>query len=160
EYYLTDLVTTFRRQNLGVETVTLDNPDEIRGINSRFELAQASAIVRQKKNEELMNNGVTIEDPATTYIDDQVKVGLDTIIHPGVFLEGETEIGSGCELHSGARIIDSVIGDNVIVKNFCVITRSRLAAGVEVGPFAHLRPENNLGESVHIGNFVELKKAV
>ena len=82
EYYLTDLVSIFRRQRRGVETVVLDDPNEIRGINSRSELAEASRIVRQKKNEELMAAGVTIEDPATTYIDDDVVVGADTVIHP------------------------------------------------------------------------------
>jgi bifunctional UDP-N-acetylglucosamine pyrophosphorylase / glucosamine-1-phosphate N-acetyltransferase len=160
EYYLTDLVSAFRRQNLGVETVTLDDPNEIRGINSRAELAEASKLVRQKKNEELMAAGVTIEDPATTYIDDDVVVGMDTVIHPNVYLEGKTQVGAGCEIHSGARIIDSVLGDRVTVQNFCVVTGSRLASGVSIGPFAHLRPESDLRESVHIGNFVELKKVV
>jgi bifunctional UDP-N-acetylglucosamine pyrophosphorylase/glucosamine-1-phosphate N-acetyltransferase len=160
EYYLTDLVSMFRDQNLCIETVTLDNPDEIRGINSRSELAQASAIVRRKKNDELMAAGVTIEDPSITYIDDEVTVGADTVIHPGVFLEGATKVGSGCELHSGVRIVDSTLDDRVVVKNFCVITGSHLASGVQIGPFAHLRPGSKLEESVHIGNFVELKKAV
>ena len=88
EYYLTDLVSTYRRRRLGVETVVVEDSNEIRGINSRSELAEASRIVRQKKNEELMAAGVTIEDPATTYIDDDVVVGADTVIHPGVHLEG------------------------------------------------------------------------
>ena len=88
EYYLTDLVSTYRRRRLGVETIVVDDSNEIRGINSRSELAEASRIVRQKKNEELMAAGVTIEDPATTYVDDDVVVGADTVIHPGVHLEG------------------------------------------------------------------------
>ena len=160
EYYLTDLVAAFRRQKLGVQTVVLEDPNEIRGINSRSELAEASRLVRHKRNEELMASGVTIEDPATTYIDDTVNVGADTIIHPGVSLEGKTTIGSACEIHSGARIIDTVLGDRVIVQNFCVIKGSRLASGVTIGPFAHVRPDTDLGESVRIGNFVELKKSV
>ena len=160
EYYLTDLVSAFRRQNLGVETVTLEDSDEIRGINSRSELAEASKIVRQKKNDELMAAGVTIEDPATAYIDADVTIGADTVIHPNVYLEGNTTIGAACEIHSGARIINSVLGDRVIVQNFCVVTSSRLASGVSIGPFAHLRPDSDLRESVHIGNFVELKKVV
>jgi bifunctional UDP-N-acetylglucosamine pyrophosphorylase/glucosamine-1-phosphate N-acetyltransferase len=160
EYYLTDLVSIFRRRNLGVETAVLDDPNEIRGINSRSELAEASRIVRQKKNEELMAAGVTIEDPATTFIDDDVEVGPDTVIHPGVYLEGKTAIGAACEIHSGVRIVNSVLADHVTVQNFCVITSSRLASRVTLGPFAHLRPETDLGESVHIGNFVEVKKSV
>jgi bifunctional UDP-N-acetylglucosamine pyrophosphorylase/glucosamine-1-phosphate N-acetyltransferase len=160
EYYLTDLVAAFRRRKLGVETVVLGNPDEIRGINSRSELAEASRIVRQKKNEEVMAAGVTIEDPATTYIDDDVVIGADTVIHPGVYLEGKTHIGKACEIHAGVRIINSTLGDRVTVQNFCVINGSRLGAGVTIGPFAHLRPDTELHESVHIGNFVELKKSV
>jgi bifunctional UDP-N-acetylglucosamine pyrophosphorylase/glucosamine-1-phosphate N-acetyltransferase len=138
----------------------LDDPDEIRGINSRSELAETSRIVRQKKNEELMAAGVTIEDPATTYIDEDVMVGPDTVIHAGVFLEGKTHVGAACEIHSGVRIINSVLSDRVTIQNFCVINGAQLASGVTVGPFAHIRPETTLGESVHIGNFVELKKAV
>ena len=160
EYYLTDLMSTYRRRRLGVEAVVVDDPNEIRGINSRSELAEASRIVRQKKNEELMAAGVTIEDPATTYVDDDVVVGADTVIHPGVHLEGRTQIGQACEIHAGVRIVNSVLDDRVTVQNFCVITGSRLASGVTVGPFVHIRPETELRDSVHIGNFVELKKAV
>lgn len=160
EYYLTDLISSYRRRRLGVETVVLEDPNEIRGINSRSELAEASRIVRQKKNEELMAAGVTIEDPATTYVDEGVVIGADTVIHPGVHLEGRTQIGKACEIHAGVRIINSVLDDRVTVQNYCVINGSRLATGVTVGPFAHIRPETELRESVHIGNFVELKKAV
>ncbi len=160
EYYLTDLIATYRRRRLGVETIAVGDPNEIRGINSRSELAEASRIVRQKKNEELMAAGVTIEDPATTYIDDDVVVGPDTVIHPGVHLEGRTQIGQACEIHAGVRIVNSVLADRVTVQNFCVINGSRLAVGVTIGPFVHVRPDTELHDSVHIGNFVELKKAV
>ena len=160
EYYLTDLVAAFCRRKLGVETLVLGDPNEIRGINSRSELAEASRIVRQNKNEELMAAGVTIEDPATAYIDDDVVVGADTVLHPGVHLEGSTKIGVACEIHSGVRIVNSVLDDRVTIQNFCVINGSRLASGVTIGPFAHLRPESDLRESVHIGNFVELKNVV
>jgi bifunctional UDP-N-acetylglucosamine pyrophosphorylase/glucosamine-1-phosphate N-acetyltransferase len=160
EYYLTDLISTYRRRRLGVEAVQLEDHNEIRGINSRSELAGASRIVRQKKNEELMAAGVTIEDPATTYVDEDVIVGADTVIHPGVHLEGKTQIGQACEIHAGVRIVNSVLEDRVTVQNFCVITGSRLGVGATIGPFVHIRPETELREAVHIGNFVELKKAV
>jgi bifunctional UDP-N-acetylglucosamine pyrophosphorylase / glucosamine-1-phosphate N-acetyltransferase len=160
EYYLTDLISTYRRRRRSVETVLVEDPNEIRGINSRSELAEASRIVRQKKNEELMAAGVTIEDPATTYIDDDVVIGADTVIHPGVHLEGKTQIGQACEIHAGVRIINSVLDDRVTVQNFCVINGGRLGAGVTIGPFAHVRPDTELRESVHIGNFVELKKSI
>jgi len=160
EYYLPDLVAINRQQGLGVETVTVSNPDEIRGINSRRELAEVSRIVRQQKAADLMTEGVTIEDPATAYIDRDVTIGRDTVIHPGVSLEGNTAIGSGCEIHSGVRIVDSTIGDRVTVFNHCVITNSRLGDDAHVGPFAHLRNDADVREHARVGNFVELKKTV
>src|SRR5262249_18380571 len=132
--------------------------DEIRGINSRRELAEVSAIVRQDKNNELMAAGVTLEDPATTYIDPGVVVGEDTIIHPCVYLEGATVIGAGCEIQSGARIVDSVVGDRVTIYNHCVINRSRIADDAFLGPFAHLRTDVDMRPRARVGNFVELKK--
>ena len=99
EHYLTDLVAFYRRRKLPVETVMVDDPREIRGINTRSELAEVSAIMRQKKNEELMAAGVTIVDPATTYIDPDVEVGPDTVIHPGVVIQGHSKVGSACEIH-------------------------------------------------------------
>ncbi len=160
EYYLTDLVAIYRRRKLRVETLILEDASEIRGINSRTELAAVSAIVRQQKNEELMASGVTIEDPATTYIDPDVEVGADTVIHPGVSLEGQTRIGAACEIHSGARIVDSTLADRVTINNHCVLVGVRVATGATIGPFAHLRPESVVGERAKIGNFVELKKTV
>src|SRR4029077_13416599 len=158
EYYLPDLVAIFRQRGLIVETVTVSNADEIRGINSRSELAAVGRVVREQKNAELMAAGVTIEDPSTTYIDRDVTVGPDTVIHPCVFLEGRTTIGAGCEIHAGVRIVDATIGDRVVILNHCLIVGSRIADGASLGPVAHLRPGNDIGEGAHIGNFVELKK--
>jgi len=158
EFYLTDLIAIYRRKKLPVETLMVENPQEIRGINSRTELAEVSRLVRQTKNEELMAAGVTIIDPATTYIDPDVEVGADTVIHPGVVLEGNTRIGDACEIQAHVRIADSILGDRVNVNNFCVITGAQVADGASVGPFAHLRPESVVGERAKIGNFVELKK--
>ena len=158
EFYLTDLVAIYRRRKLPVETLIVENPQEIRGINSRSELAEVSRIVRQTKNEELMAAGVTIIDPATTYIDPDVEIGADTVIHPGVAIEGHSRIGAACELHSHVRIVDSEIADKAVVHNFCLILGSRIAEGASVGPFAHLRPESVVGEGAKVGNFVELKK--
>jgi len=158
EYYLTDLVAIYHARGLKVATVLLREHTEIHGINSRTELAEVSAIVRAEKNHQLMAAGVTLEDPATTYIHPDVTVGPDTVIHPGVSLEGRTSIGSGCEIHSGARIVDSVLGDRVLVRNHCVIANTRIADDATIGPFAHLRPESDVGPGAHVGNFVELKK--
>src|SRR3954470_24913430 len=124
EYYLPDLVAIYRQKGAIVETVTVSNPDEIRGINSRSELAALSRIARDKKTTELMASGVTVEDPATTYVDAEVTVGIDTILHPGVTLEGNTTIGAGCEIHSGSRLCDARVGDRVLILNHCVITNA------------------------------------
>ncbi len=158
EYYLPDLVAIYRKQKRTVATWTVERAQEIRGINSRTELAEVSAMVRQQKNEELMAAGVTLIDPATTYVDSDVVVGADTVIHPCVFLEGSTRIGAACEIHSGSRIVNSTLGDRVCVRNHTVVTDSTVAAGAFLGPFAHIRPGSQVGEDVHIGNFVELKK--
>ena len=158
EYYLPDLVAIYRKQKRAVATWTVQRADEIRGINSRTELAEVTSMVRQQKNEELMAAGVTLIDPATTYIDADVVVGADTVIYPCVFLEGSTKIGAACEIHSGTRIVNSTIGDRVCVRNHTVVTDSSVEAGAFLGPFAHIRPGSQVGEDAHIGNFVELKK--
>jgi bifunctional UDP-N-acetylglucosamine pyrophosphorylase/glucosamine-1-phosphate N-acetyltransferase len=160
EYYLTDFVAVYRQKGLGVETVTVTNADEIRGINSHAELAEMSRLLRQQKNAELMAAGVALDDPATTYIGRDVQVGPDTVIHPAVSLEGGTVIGSACEIHSGVRIVDSQIGDRVTVYNHSVIAQSRIDSGASVGPFAHLRGPVHVGERAKVGNFVEMKKTV
>lgn len=158
EYYLTDLVSIYRRRKLPVETLVVNDAREVRGVNNRSELAEVSAIMRQKKNEELMAAGVTIVDPSTTYIDSDVQVGSDTVIHPGVVIQGQTRIGSACEIHAYVRISDSELADTVTVLNFCVIAGAQIAEGASVGPFAHLRPATRVGPQAKVGNFVELKK--
>ena len=158
EYYLPDLVKIYRSRGLTVETVVLADSQEILGVNSRKELAEVATILKTRKNEELMAAGVTLVDPATTFIGPDVVVGQDTIIRPGVYLEGRTQIGSGCEIHSGVRIVDSVIDDGVVINNFCVIVESHVSRGAKLGPFTHIRPQSNVGEDAHVGNFVELKK--
>ena len=132
ERYLPALLALYRRRGLTVETLETDHPDEIRGINSQTELAEVSSLMRQGKNEELMAAGVTLEDPATTYIDADVVVGRDTVIHPGVMLEGLTTVGDRCELHAGVRIVNSAVGDDVTVNNYCVITNASVESGARI----------------------------
>ena len=160
EFYLPDLVALYRRRGLGVETLAVASADEIRGINSRAELAAVSHIVRERRNAALMAAGVTLEDPATAYIGPDVEIGADTIVHPGVTLDGRTVVGRGCEIHSGVRIVDSAIGDGVTILDHSVLTEARVAGGARVGPFAHLRSGADVGEGARVGNFVELKKTV
>ena len=140
-----------------METILVENAQEIRGINSRSELAEVSRLVRQKKNEELMAAGVTFIDPATTYVDPEAEIAADTVLHPGVVIEGRTRIGAACEIQAYVRISDSEIGDRVTINSFCLISGAQVAAGAALGPFAHLRPGTTVGEKAKIGNFVELK---
>ena len=158
ERYLPGILRRYREEGLTVETVVAA-ADEIRGINSRHELAEAGSLMRHRKNEEMMAAGVTIIDPATAYVDVDVEVGPDTVIHPGVILEGRTSIGARCELHAGVRIVNAVVGDDVTVNNHSVIIDAEIAAAARIGPFAHIRPGSTVGEKARVGNFVELKKA-
>ena len=158
EYYLPDLVRIYRERGLTVETVMLEDAREILGVNSRRELADVTAILKTTRNEELMAAGVSIVDPGSAWIGPDVVVGRDTVIHPNVYLEGRTRIGDGCEIHASVRIVDSTIDDGAVINNFCVIRESHIRAGALIGPFAHIRPQSDVGEDAHVGNFTELKK--
>jgi len=158
EYYLPDLIRIYRSRGLGVEAVVLDDAREILGVNSRRELADVSAILNQTRNEELMAAGVTILDPASTWIGPDVSIGPDTVLHPNVYLEGRTTIGARCTINASVRIVDSTVEDDTVINNFCVITESHIASGVQVGPFAHIRPQSRVERDARVGNFVELKK--
>jgi bifunctional UDP-N-acetylglucosamine pyrophosphorylase/glucosamine-1-phosphate N-acetyltransferase len=160
EYYLPDLVTIYRDRGLKVETLTLDDAREILGVNSRGELAQVGQLLKMSRNAALMASGVTIVDPATAYIGPDVSIGPDTILHPNVYLEGSTTIGSGCEIQCGVRIVNSSLADGVFVNSYCVIRDSRIERGADIGPFAHIRPQSQVGEEAHVGAFVELKKTM
>ncbi|HUR35901.1 MAG TPA: bifunctional UDP-N-acetylglucosamine diphosphorylase/glucosamine-1-phosphate N-acetyltransferase GlmU [Vicinamibacterales bacterium] len=160
EYYLPDLVAIHRAAKRSVETVTVADASEIMGINSRAELADVARHLRLRTNAALMAAGVTLEDPATTYIDPQVEIGADTIVKPGVTIQKGTVIGSGCVIHSGVRLANSRIGDRAVVLDHCVISDSDVGAGASVGPFAHLRGDTQVAPKAKIGNFVELKKTV
>jgi bifunctional UDP-N-acetylglucosamine pyrophosphorylase/glucosamine-1-phosphate N-acetyltransferase len=105
-----------------------------------------------------MVSGVTLEDPATTYVDDDVLVGVETVIGPGVRLEGQTVVGESCRIHANVRLTDATVGDRVTVLDGSVVVQSRIGDGAQVGPYAHLRPASDVGTSAHVGNFVELKK--
>jgi bifunctional UDP-N-acetylglucosamine pyrophosphorylase / glucosamine-1-phosphate N-acetyltransferase len=158
EYYLTDLVAIYRQQGRRVEALCLDSAAELRGVNSRVDLADLAQVVRARKNRQLMLDGVTLEDPAATYVDADVTVGADTTIAPGVILEGATSVGRRCRVGAGARLTNATIDDDVTILDRCVIVDSRVAAGAQIGPFAHVRPGSDIAEDARIGNFVELKK--
>ena len=158
EYYLPDLVKIYRDRGLVVETVVADHPAEVLGVNSRVELAEVSAILKHARNEGLMESGVTLMDPESTYVGFDVAIGADTILYPNVVIEGRSSIGSNCIIYPGVRITDATLEDDVVVNNDCVVCESRVRSGARLGPFAHIRPQSDVGENAHIGNFVELKK--
>ncbi|MFQ5701015.1 MAG: bifunctional UDP-N-acetylglucosamine diphosphorylase/glucosamine-1-phosphate N-acetyltransferase GlmU [Acidobacteriota bacterium] len=159
EYYLPDLFRILLRRKERIEAYRHPDAQEVLGVNDRVELARAGKALYRRRAESLMASGVTIVDPDCTYIDPGVKVGRDTIIHPLVRLEGPTRIGAGCTIGAFSHISDSRLGDRVELLDMCVIRQSRIADDVRIGPFAHLRPGSVLDAEVHVGNFVEIKKA-
>lgn len=160
EIYLTDMISLARRHGRRVEALLDPDWENLLGINSRQELAQATQTLKRRINEAHMAAGVTLVDPESCYIGPEVVIGRDTIIYPNCYLEGRTVIGENCRLGPEVMIADSELADGVWVKMGCVITQSRLAKGVQVGPYAHLRPESDLRENVRVGNFVEVKKSI
>lgn len=158
EYYLPDAVKVLVKEGLKVDTYQIFEEEEILGVNSKVQLAQATKILRTRKNIELMDAGVILIDPETTYIEEKVEIGEDTIIYPNVIIQGETKIGKNCKILSNTRIENSLIGNNVKIES-SLIEQSKIEGGVTIGPFAHLRPKAHLKEDVHIGNFVEIKNA-
>ena len=158
EYYLTDVIGIQVSENKKVQSFVLEDNMEILGVNSKVELAQANKVLRDRKNKELMEEGVILIDPENTYVEESVKIRKDTVLYPGVFLQGDTIIGENCELIGNVRIIDSRLGNNIKIES-SVIEESIIEDGVTMGPYAHLRPKSHLKEKVHIGNFVEVKKS-
>ena len=158
EIYLTDLVEILRRDGHKVAAYRHPDAEEVLGVNDRRELAAAVRALHRRKANALMDSGVTILDPETTFIDVDVRVAPDTVIEPGVMLRGATDIGRGVAIGAGSRIADSVVGDGTVVLPYCVITQARIGRGCRIGPFAHLRPDTQLDEDVRVGNFVETKK--
>lgn len=159
EYYLTDVLALARQSGRPVRAIKAGDPDEIMGINDRIQLAQANTIMRQRINEEFMRSGVTLIDPAATYIDPQVTIGTDTVIFPGVQIQGDCEIGRHCTIDTGVTINNCRLGDHVHIKSGSVLTDSEVGEHSDVGPMAHLRPGTVLAGHNKIGNFVETKKA-
>ncbi len=160
ELYLTDLIRLAWDHDLQVEALVEKDWENVLGINSRQDLAQAGQWLKRRINARHMDQGVTLMDPEATYIEFFVSIGRDTIIYPNVYLQGRTVIGENCVLEPHVKIVDAVLDSGVHVRMCSVITESRLAPGVVVGPFSHLRPGSDLREGARVGNFVEVKKSV
>jgi len=159
EYYLTDVPEIISRQGGKVGTVQHADPEELAGINTRVELAELERKLRDQKIRQLMLDGVTIVDPATTYIHQDVSIGQDTTIHPQVVINGSSRIGRGCTIHSWTYLRDVNLSDGVTIKHSCVIEDTSIASSASVGPFARLRMQADVGDGAVIGNFVEVKKS-
>ncbi|MEG9438973.1 bifunctional UDP-N-acetylglucosamine diphosphorylase/glucosamine-1-phosphate N-acetyltransferase GlmU [Edaphobacter sp. HDX4] len=158
EFYLTDVAAMLVADNQRVVAVKADNIDEVLGANTIAEMMHLDAAMRLATARRLMASGVTIFRPETTVIDSEVEAGPDTVIEPYVQLLGATRIGSDCRIRSYSVIQDSVLGDNVTVRNGCIMDSATIADSAVLGPYAHLRPESHIGAGAHIGNFVETKK--
>lgn len=158
EYYLTDIIEILKADGKTVAAYQTEDFEESIGVNDRLALAEANRIMRRRINQLHMVNGVSFIDPATTYIDAGVEIGSDTIIEAGVQIQGKTVIGSDVVVGAHSKIVDSIIEDNVEIKQ-SVIEEAIVRKNADVGPYAHLRPQAEIGEKAHIGNFVEIKKA-
>ncbi|HWL25015.1 MAG TPA: bifunctional UDP-N-acetylglucosamine diphosphorylase/glucosamine-1-phosphate N-acetyltransferase GlmU [Ureibacillus sp.] len=158
EFYLPDVIEILKQQGEIVSAFATDDFNEILGVNDRVALSQAEEIMRGRINEKHMRNGVTIINPSNTHISIEAEIGRDTIIKPGVVIEGHTVIGEDCIIGPNSQIVASQIGDRTSIVN-SVVLNSLVGEDTSVGPFAHIRPESNLGNHVKIGNFVEVKKS-
>ncbi|MCC7354057.1 MAG: bifunctional UDP-N-acetylglucosamine diphosphorylase/glucosamine-1-phosphate N-acetyltransferase GlmU [Anaerolineae bacterium] len=158
EYYLTDIVGLAVAEGVGVETCTTDDPGECLGINTRVHLAEAEATLRGRINRRWMLAGVTLLDPATTYLGAEVEIGPDTVIYPNTHLWGKTKVGQECIIGPNTLIRDSTIGNQVQIE-CSVIEGAIVEDKVDVGPFAHLRKGAHLATGVHMGNFGEVKNS-
>jgi bifunctional UDP-N-acetylglucosamine pyrophosphorylase/glucosamine-1-phosphate N-acetyltransferase len=159
EYYLTDVVAAAAAAGRRTRALCLTDANEALGINDRVQLAEAGRLMRQRINRRLMLAGVTLIDPETTYVDAQVEIGSDSLLHPGVILTGNTRIGQNCIIESGVQVEGSQIADHVHLKSGSVIEDSSIGPNCKIGPMAHLRPGTELLGDNKIGNFVETKKA-
>jgi bifunctional UDP-N-acetylglucosamine pyrophosphorylase/glucosamine-1-phosphate N-acetyltransferase len=158
EYLLTDLIEIFNRDRLKVAAFQAP-AEEATGINDRAQLAEVGKTLFLRRAIKWMKEGVTLTNPEATYIDEDVVIGPDTVIEPGVSLRGQTRLGSGCHVGPYSTITDSNLGDGVTVRQSCVITNGEIGEGAAIGPFAHLRMDAVIEPGARIGNFVEVKRS-
>lgn len=158
EFYLTDIAAMLVAEGKRVVALKADSVDEVLGANTIAEMMHLDAAMRLSTARRLMSEGVTIFRPDTCVIDAQVEVGPDTIIEPYVQLLRNTKVGCNCHIASYSVVMDTTLGDHVLLRNGCILSESTVASGAKLGPYAHLRPGSDIGEDAHIGNFVETKK--
>ena len=158
EFYLTDVAALLVADGARVVALPSESVDEVLGANTIAEMMHLDAAMRAAKAKQLMAQGVTIFRPETTVIDAQVEVGADTVIEPFVQLLGATKIGSDCRIRSYSVVQSSVLGNDVLLRNGCILEDATVDDAARLGPYAHLRPGSEIGEAAHLGNFVETKK--
>jgi bifunctional UDP-N-acetylglucosamine pyrophosphorylase/glucosamine-1-phosphate N-acetyltransferase len=158
EYYLPDVIEILQNKGEKVEAFTTVDFEETIGVNDRIALSEAERVMRRRVNEHHMRNGVTLIDPANTYISADVDIGADTVVYPGCTLSGKISIGSDCEIGPQTELKNCKIGERTNIKQ-SIVTESDIGNGVKIGPFAHVRPETIIGDEVKVGNFVEVKKS-
>ncbi len=158
ELYLTDMAAILSQAGEKVMALPAEDSSEVLGVNTRMELAELDARLRAKKARALMEAGTTIFRPETCDIDADVEIGLDTVIEPFVQIIGRTKIGSDCRIRSYSVITNCEIGDKVLIHPGCIMENSVVRAGAILGPYSRLRPNCDIGEGAHVGNFVEIKK--
>jgi len=159
EYYLTDVIGVLSRAGARVDALLTSDPGEAAGVNDRKQLAAVAAVQRRRILDRLMEDGVTILDPASTYIEDTVTIGPDTTIHPQVVIEGQSVVGSECVIGVGCHLSSTRLADRVTLLPYCVLRESMIDDAATLGPFCHLRPLSHVGPRAKVGNFVELKKS-
>lgn len=158
ELYLTDVIGLLRVAGQAVRALVSPDPDVILGVNNRVELAEVSEKMRRRILRDLMLSGVSVIDPATTYVEAGVEIGQDTVLYPGTSIGGRSRIGEDCVIGPQAHLLDATIGNGVQAR-LCVIEKTEVGDGTRIGPYAHLRPGSRIGADVKIGNFVETKAA-
>jgi len=158
EYYLTDIIHLAVDQGRRVAAMALDNPEEGLGVNTRRQLAEAEQVVQQQIRDRWLDAGVTMVDPATTWIDATVMIGKDTVLYPNVTLEGTTVIGEDCVLRSATRLKNCIVGNGVEILDHCLFIDAQVEDDAHLGPFVHLRPGVIVRKKAKVGNFVEMKK--
>lgn len=158
EYYLPDVIEILKAAGETISAYQTDSFDETLGVNDRVALSEAERLMRARINERHMRAGVTIVDPQNTYIGPDVSIGSDTIVHPGTVLSGQTTIGEDCTIGPNSEIQHCEVGNQTVIRQSAAFD-SRIGSNVNIGPFAHIRPQSTLADEVKIGNFVEVKKA-
>ena len=159
EYYLTDIIALAVADNVAIETSSVGNINEVMGINDKVQLAKMERTYQQERTNNLMRQGATLRDPARVDIRGELEIGKDVVIDINVIFEGKVKLGDRVTVGAGSILRDVTIADDVNIKPYCIIEESEIGNACQIGPYSRIRPESNLSDHVHIGNFVEVKKS-